>query len=261
MAETVDEITINFTDENGELVVKEVDKHILTRGSWSTVLFKYQDLDKQTKEYGEIKASIRRYQKRDGVYRKQSHFNISSAKQALEIAKMLEKWFAMIVLAVSMSACFGGGKEPSGSIQGYRDGVVKLREGSYRVGDLPQAWKRVKFTYNSVVFRHTPTQASISTYAVCKETAEDASLEVLTRHLYNGVDQVKVDSQSEELLDGRRSLWTVWSGAMDGVPMKIETVAVKKNECLFDFYYVALPEDFATARGDFQQFVKGFSYP
>lgn len=94
MAEEIDEISMNFTDENGELVVKEIDKQILTRGSWTTILFKYQDLDKQTKEYGEMKASIRRYQKRGGEYRKQSHFNISSKKQALEIAAVLEKWFS-----------------------------------------------------------------------------------------------------------------------------------------------------------------------
>ncbi len=94
MAETVDELTINFTDPEGKLLVKELEKHVLTRGSWATLLFRYQELDKATETYGEPKASIRRYQKRDGEYRRQSHFNISSAKQALEIAKILETWFS-----------------------------------------------------------------------------------------------------------------------------------------------------------------------
>lgn len=46
MASTVDELTVNYT-ENGSLVVKELDKVILTKGAWSTVIFKYQDLDRK----------------------------------------------------------------------------------------------------------------------------------------------------------------------------------------------------------------------
>ena len=44
MAETVDDITMNYF-ENGQQLVKELDKVILTKGAWSTILFKYQDFE------------------------------------------------------------------------------------------------------------------------------------------------------------------------------------------------------------------------
>jgi hypothetical protein len=93
MAETIDSIDIEYTEDD-KVVVKQLDKNVLTRGSWTTIMFLYQELDKNTDQYGQPKVSIRRYQKRNGVYRQQSKFNISSAKQAHEIVETLLKWYS-----------------------------------------------------------------------------------------------------------------------------------------------------------------------
>ena len=93
MASTVDELTVNYT-ENGSLVVKELDKVILTKGAWSTVIFKYQDLDRKKDEYGPVKFTIRRYQKREGEYKPKSKFTISSIDQAKKIIEALENWIS-----------------------------------------------------------------------------------------------------------------------------------------------------------------------
>ena len=91
MAETVDEITINY-EENGIQVVKELDKVVLTKGAWSTILFKYQDWNRSKEEYGPTKFAIRRYQKREGEYRPKSKFNISSVDQAIKLIAGLQTW-------------------------------------------------------------------------------------------------------------------------------------------------------------------------
>lgn len=91
MASTVDELTINYT-ENGSLIVKELDKVILTKGAWSTIIFKYQDLDRKKDEYGPVKFTIRRYQKREGEYRPKSKFTVSSVDQARKVVDALQKW-------------------------------------------------------------------------------------------------------------------------------------------------------------------------
>ena len=91
MAATVDELTVNYT-ENGNLVVKELDKVILTKGAWSTVIFKYQDLDRKKNEYGPVKFTIRRYQKREGEYRPKSKFTVSSIDQAKKVIAALQTW-------------------------------------------------------------------------------------------------------------------------------------------------------------------------
>lgn len=90
MAETIDDITITY-EEGGETVVEELAKAILTKGSWTTILFKYRERDRSG-EMGPEKFSIRRYQKRSGVFRQQSKFNISSVKQARQLIEVLTAW-------------------------------------------------------------------------------------------------------------------------------------------------------------------------
>ncbi len=91
---TVEELTMNFQDEEGKLLVKELDKEILTKGGWATVIFRYQDLDKAKGTYKAPKYAIRRYQKNAGEYRLKSKFVVSSAAQARQLAEILNRWAA-----------------------------------------------------------------------------------------------------------------------------------------------------------------------
>jgi hypothetical protein len=91
MATTVEELTVTYEDGDIE-TVKELDKKVLTKGAWATVIYRYQEWNKTKEEYGEDKYTIRRYQKRDGEYKQQSKFNISSSKQAKEIIEALQGW-------------------------------------------------------------------------------------------------------------------------------------------------------------------------
>jgi len=91
MATTVDELTVTY-EEDGIETVKELDKQVLTKGAWSTIIFRYQDWNRQKGEYGPDKYSIRRYQKRNGEYQQKSKFNISSKDQAEKIIAALQEW-------------------------------------------------------------------------------------------------------------------------------------------------------------------------
>lgn len=91
MAETVDDISISYTEDD-TVITKQLDKAVLTKGAWSTIVFKYQDWDRSKQEYGPVKFTIRRYQKRDGEYKQKSKFNISSVAQATKIIETLQKW-------------------------------------------------------------------------------------------------------------------------------------------------------------------------
>lgn len=91
MADTIDELSIEYV-EDGVTTVKQLDKVVLTKGAWATVMYKYQDWDRTNEEYGPEKYSIRRYQKRNNQYMQKSKFNISSKDQALKIIEVLEGW-------------------------------------------------------------------------------------------------------------------------------------------------------------------------
>jgi len=91
MATTPDELTVSYKDGDQE-TVKELDKKILTKGAWTTIIYKYQDWNHTKQEYGPDKFTIRRYQKRDGEYQQKSKFNISSKDQAIKIIDALNAW-------------------------------------------------------------------------------------------------------------------------------------------------------------------------
>lgn len=91
MSDAVDDLTVEYV-EDGVTTIKELDKKILTKGAWATVIFKLQNWNKAKNEYGPVAYSIRRYQKKDGVYKQRSKFNISSADQATQIIEALTDW-------------------------------------------------------------------------------------------------------------------------------------------------------------------------
>jgi len=91
MAETVEELTVTYEDDGIE-TVKQLDKKVLTKGAWATVIYRYKDWNRSKEEYSLDKFTIRRYQKRDGEYQQKSKFNISSEKQAREIITALQDW-------------------------------------------------------------------------------------------------------------------------------------------------------------------------
>ncbi|VAW80188.1 FIG00761558: hypothetical protein [hydrothermal vent metagenome] len=91
MSEEIDELTVQY-EEDGLVTVKELDKKVLTKGAWSTIIYRYQDWDRRKEVYGADKFTIRRYQKRNGQYSQKSKFNISSKDQARSIIEALEDW-------------------------------------------------------------------------------------------------------------------------------------------------------------------------
>lgn len=91
MSETIDGITIAFSEEGVEKT-RELDKQVLSKGAWTTILFRYQEWNATKQDFGPEKYSIRRYQKRNNQYWQKSKFNISSEDQARKIISILSEW-------------------------------------------------------------------------------------------------------------------------------------------------------------------------
>ena len=95
MPESLEELTYDYEDE-GVLVRKQIDRAVLTKGSWATVMFLFQELDRAKGKFRPPKMAIVRFKKSKGSYRKQSSFNISNEKQARQITEVLEGWYPKI---------------------------------------------------------------------------------------------------------------------------------------------------------------------
>lgn len=93
MSETIDDLTIAFS-EDGTEKTREIDKHVLSKGAWTTILYRYQEWNNAKQVFGPEKYSIRRYQKRNNQYWQKSKFNISSEDQARKIVTILSEWLA-----------------------------------------------------------------------------------------------------------------------------------------------------------------------
>lgn len=89
--DNIEDLTVTY-EEGGLVVTKELDKVVLSKGAWATVIYKYQDWVEKDKDYGPVKFTIRRYQKRNGQYFQKSKFNISSVDQANKIIEALSGW-------------------------------------------------------------------------------------------------------------------------------------------------------------------------
>ena len=118
MPETLEELTYDYEDE-GVLVRKQVDRAVLTKGSWATVMFLFQELDRAKGKFRPPKMAIVRFKKAKGSYRKQSSFNISNEKQARQIASVFEQWYPKMAETAGKSADEG---EPDDSHDDDADG-------------------------------------------------------------------------------------------------------------------------------------------
>ncbi|MGQ9537178.1 MAG: hypothetical protein ACUVRX_08780 [Actinomycetota bacterium] len=93
MFEDIDEVTINY-EEDGVQVIQELDREIISRGTWATVLFRYRQWERSRDGYGPDRFTLRRYRRVGGEYRQQAKFNISSVEQARRIVEVLGRWIA-----------------------------------------------------------------------------------------------------------------------------------------------------------------------
>jgi hypothetical protein len=91
MNDTLEALTVSY-EEDGLEVIRELDKAVLSKGTWATLVFRYQQWEENKNAYSGDKYTIRRYRKMGGEYRQQSKFNISGRDQAQKLIAILQEW-------------------------------------------------------------------------------------------------------------------------------------------------------------------------
>jgi hypothetical protein len=91
MNDTLEALSVTY-EEDGIEVIRELDKAILSKGAWATLVFRYQQWEESKNAYSDDKYTIRRYRKTKGEYRQQSKFNISGREQAENLIAILQEW-------------------------------------------------------------------------------------------------------------------------------------------------------------------------
>jgi len=169
------------------------------------------------------------------------------------------KFWVGLWTVVALTGCFGGVRR-TGKVVGYREGRVLTKKGSYQVGPLSANWERVKLGKAVVAFYNSDLKSTISTDSFCDQAYNDSSLKSLTQHLLPGLQDTKIIEQGPFMLDDRGALQTILSAKLDGLPVMLNLVVLKKDWCLFDFFLVSEQSHFARASQDFETFFQAFSY-
>jgi hypothetical protein len=135
--------------------------------------------------------------------------------------------------------------------ESYQDGHT-----AYRVGALGEQWRRRDVGGGNLAFVH-PAGGTIVANATCAGI-KDLPLDVLTRQELFGVEQKQEKRREVVTLDGRAALRTQWTGTLDGVPVAMDLVVLKKDACTYDLALVSAEEVFPARDEDFWRFVTGF---
>src|SRR5579863_1939580 len=115
----------------------------------------------------------------------------------------------------------------------FAGNVYRDSQTAFRLGDLPATWHRFNLSGADLTFRDD-SGGTILVNGTC-EGVTDVSLDVLTNQALFGVEHREVVSREMITLDGRDALRTQVKGTMDGVPVELELVVLKKDDCTYDF--------------------------
>lgn len=145
----------------------------------------------------------------------------------------------------------------TGCPRAFDAGMVRKAYTTYRVGPVPAGWSRRGFSDDDLAFASADGNHLISVNATCRRY-QDAPLEVLTRHLEMGFTNLRMISTKQRMLDGRAALETHLTARMDGVPVELGLVVLKKNGCIYDFSYVSPPGHYEEAQSSFEALLERF---
>ena len=126
----------------------------------------------------------------------------------------------------------------------------------YRVGALNGSWRKFDVEGNDIAFKHKDG-GTIFANRMC-QSDEDVPLDVLTNHLFFDMKIEREISRKEITIAGRAALRTHVIAKLDGVPVELDIVVLKKNGCTYDMALVADREAFQQRSPDFESFLRGF---
>lgn len=148
---------------------------------------------------------------------------------------------------------------------------------TYRVGLPGVGWDRISDSSLQVAWHHSTDSAVIQARGECEEHG-DSSLEDFTDHQridyssWEIVEEPTGETDAEgrprtrpkqyyTTIAEREALRTTVRANLDGGEVMIEYVVLKKDGCLFDLTYIAVPTAFDSHTPAFEQVIDGFAYP
>lgn len=133
--------------------------------------------------------------------------------------------------------------------------------GAYQLGALSHEWQIMTDKGAQVEWLHKEWGTSIATSALCGSQFEDLPLRLLRQHQLAQMEKVEFIQEKNFMLDGRKALLTQLNAIVDGVPIYVELVVVKKNGCQFDMILAVIDSKHKSmAQKEFRNVYQEFHY-
>ena len=155
---------------------------------------------------------------------------------------------------VTFAKYYASADNEDGKLKGR---VYQSEYTSYEIGELPDRWKRINIEGGDVAFLNESIGATITVDSTCNKKGK-YSLKALSESLLIGIEDKKLIQSKEITVGGENALSSIYTGKLDGVPLKINAVVFKKGNCIYDFTYISSPDNFSSGSGDFGEFISKF---
>ena len=110
---------------------------------------------------------------------------------------------------------------------------------------------------SDVAYQSKETAAIISLNSACRKHLEEPeqSLRTLTNLLLLGMTDVTLHKEEPESIQNTPALRTTVEGKLNGEPMMLRTVVLRRATCIYDLVYMSRPKSFDLRSPDFNRFV------
>lgn len=154
------------------------------------------------------------------------------------------------ILAALLLAGCGGGR--------FVDGAYLDEAKGFRVA-VPPGWERVRMEGTDLALRQPGGAVTLAVAASCPP-AEVAEPAILTRHLFFGLRQRELLRQEAVSVDGATGLQTHLRAKVAGGSILVQSVVIRRGNCLYDLLAVARPEAAAGGEAAFGAFLRGWQF-
>lgn len=130
-------------------------------------------------------------------------------------------------------------------------------EGLFDLGDPGGGWERVPAGGADQAWYNAEISGAIYADSNCGQRYDDAPLGRLIDSLGLGIVGA-VSREEERSVDGRAALLRVVEGTLDGVPVRVGALVLKKDLCVYDLVYIAPPASFDRGMDGFEAVIGAF---
>lgn len=165
-------------------------------------------------------------------------------------------WIRVKILALvlcSVGASWLGCSSTHFDGRHYRRGPLE-----FTLGPAPKSWRNIEVSDALLAFRDDGRHATIAVHGRCGKDGDDVPLEALTQHLFIHFTERETLDQRLLSMDDREAMRSEITAKLDGVPKQFVVYVLKKDGCVYDFFYIGESSMAATGVEAFDNYVATF---